>query len=131
MDKAEMQIIIAGELQTEMPGGLSALEQGTWRMLYNALRENDLSKKEESGKKVIALRATIDTVFSADCGKRDVVVSTDNTIVTVYCTEPKIEIEAFVKGKASLFKPWSVFVTAKQASPNEKITLLVYTVTFT
>jgi len=54
MRKEEMRKIVNIELKTLIPSWLNEKQQRLWRLLFNALRQNDLSQKDSKRGEIIA-----------------------------------------------------------------------------
>jgi hypothetical protein len=67
MDQNEKNSVISSELDTLMPKGLSDEERGMWRMCFNALRLADFATAHPSEGEIIAMFATIQTIFAGHC----------------------------------------------------------------
>ena len=131
MAAMEPKDIIQKELDSLMPKGLSDQEQAVWKMLFNALRENDLAKEKPSGGGVVALHATVEAVLGEDCGQKTFTVTDDNKIIIVTCTNPKIDIQGLVDAKKSLFSPWIPHVSSYESHPDSENSLVAYKIKFT
>jgi hypothetical protein len=130
MDQNEMTAKVQNELDKLMPKALSEQEKAAWRMIYNALRLNDLSKDKPSGEDVVALHATVESIMSEDCGQKTFTAADDGKIVVVTCTSPKIDISAFAEEKKSLFVPWVPRVSVYQSHPTSENSLIAYRIDF-
>lgn len=131
MEQAKMMAVVQGEIDKLMPKGLSEPEQAAWRMIFNALRLNDLSKEKPNGGDVVALHTTVESIMGEDCGQKTFTVTDDGRVAIVTCTSPKIDISAFAEEKKSLFAPWIPRVSMFQSHPTSENSLVAYRIDFT
>jgi hypothetical protein len=118
MDLQEMNNKVKAEMDTLKPAGLSEQEQGVWLASFSSIRLADLSRGEPLGSEVVVMEATAQAILSAHCDPiSSMVVSADNKIVTLVCSNPNSNTQNFLNDKRAVFPLWDFSVTSIEA-PN-------------
>jgi hypothetical protein len=112
LNETEKDNFMRQEIDALMPiEGLSDVEQDIWRKAFNTLRLADIATEAPFGGKVIAMLATVQTIFighSASMSgplfdnRRDVIVLT--------CSKPNSDTKRLLNAKESLFPSWNYSV---------------------
>jgi len=112
LDEAEKNDFIGHEIDALMPvGGLSDGEQDIWRTSFNALRLVDVATVAPFGGKVIAMLATIQTIFTGHSASMSGPLFDDqNDVIILTCSKPNSDTELLLKKRKSLFPSWNFSV---------------------
>ena len=118
MNQEEKNQVILKELSELIPNNLSSEEKSIWRMCFNALRLADFATANPSDGKIIAMFATIQTIFAGHCASMSgPVLNAQKNIIVFTCASPNSNTTALLKAKESLFPDWSFVVESHPAPP--------------
>ena len=119
INQEEQNLIIEKELKELAPKNLTQKEKNIWRMCFNALRLSDLTNNDPSGSDIIAMFATIQTIFSEQCTSMSgPTLDAQKKIIVITCSNPHTNTNTLLKSRAELFPSWS-FVVNTHTVPNQ------------
>jgi len=108
----EKNNFIGQEIDALMPAeGLSGGEQDIWRSSFNALRLADVATEAPFGGKVIAMLATVRTIFTGHSASMSGPLFDDrNHVIILTCSKPNSDTKLLLNAKKSLFPSWNYSV---------------------
>jgi hypothetical protein len=122
MNQEERNEIIKKEMDTLIPANLTEDERGVWRMCFNALRLADFASSHPSGGEIIAMFATIQTLFAGHCTSMSgPVLDAEKKIIVLTCSNPNTDTGALLEKRKDLFPSWTFIVNAHSVPGQEGI----------
>ena len=91
--------------------GLSNLEQDIWRTAFNTFRLADVATEAPFGGKVIAMLATVQTIFTGHSASMSGPLFDDRRdVIVLTCSKPNSDTKQLLNAKKSLFPSWNYSV---------------------